>query len=148
MAQVKDGLRDPAPADRTLDQLADYWVKHRVPLKRSGQDDISILNRHLRPAFGPLKLKDIGRAEGDRSQLERMNLDPKTVANHLTLLIAMMDFAYLYKRCYPILVFAWGDCGDQYKTIQAKRSFIWGGIFLSLLVGVLGNLFVVGVVGG
>ncbi|MGA8890499.1 MAG: hypothetical protein WB493_02950, partial [Anaeromyxobacteraceae bacterium] len=93
VAQVKDGLRDPAPADRTLDQLADYWVKHRVPLKRSGQDDISILNRHLRPAFGPLKLKDIGRAEGDRYQLERMNLDPKTVANHLTLLIAMMNLA-------------------------------------------------------
>jgi hypothetical protein len=93
VAEVKDGLRDPAPADRTLDQLADYWTKHQVPLKRSGQDDISILKRHLRPAFGTLKLKDIGRAEGDRYRIDRMHLDPKTVANNLTLLIAMMNLA-------------------------------------------------------
>lgn len=97
VAEVKDGLRDPTPADRTFDELADYWEKNRVPQKRSGQDDISILRKHLRPFFGAMRLKDIGRAETDRYQLEKQNqkvpLDPKTVANHLTLLIATLNLA-------------------------------------------------------
>lgn len=93
LAEVKDGLRDPTPADRDGNQAFDYWEKHRVPQKRSGQDDISIIKKHLRPFFGSLKLKDIGRAETDRYQLEKQHLDPKTVANHLTLLIAVLNLA-------------------------------------------------------
>ena len=93
VVEVRAGLRDPTPANRGGNQAFDYWVEYRVPQKRSGQDDVSIFNRHLRPFFGSMKLKDIGRAETDRYQLEKAHLDPKTVANHLTLLIAVLNLA-------------------------------------------------------
>jgi len=93
VAEVKDGLRDPAPADRDGNQAFDYWEQFRVPQKRSGRDDISILSRHLRPFFGSMKLKDIDRAETDRYHLEKQQLDPKTVANHLTLLVSVLNLA-------------------------------------------------------
>jgi integrase len=93
VADVKAGPRDPTPADRVADQAFDYWEEVRVPQKRSGADDVSILKRHLRPFFGSMKLKDIGRAETDRYQIEKQKLDRKTVANHLTLLVAVLNLA-------------------------------------------------------
>jgi hypothetical protein len=48
VADVMAGLRDPTPADRDGNEAFDYRVENRVPQKRSGQDDISISNRHLR----------------------------------------------------------------------------------------------------
>lgn len=81
LAEVKDGLRDPTPADHSVDQAFDYWEKVRVPQRRSGADDVSILERHLRPFFGSMKLKDIGRAETDLYQVEKQHLDPKTLSN-------------------------------------------------------------------
>lgn len=45
---------------------------------------------------------------------------------------------------YPRNVFSWGDCGENYERIVERRKFIWYGVVLSLVIGVLGNLFVVG----
>lgn len=91
--EVKVGVRSPTPPNKTFDQLADYWIENRVPQKRSGNHDESIIRAHLRPAFGPLLLKKIGLAEGDRFQNERLHLDSKTVHNQLTLLISMLNVA-------------------------------------------------------
>lgn len=45
---------------------------------------------------------------------------------------------------YPRNVFAWGDCGETYERTIERRKFLWYGVVLSLVIGVLGNLFVVG----
>ena len=45
---------------------------------------------------------------------------------------------------YPSYVFAWGDCGESYETTVARRKVLWYGVVLALVIGVLGNLFVVG----
>jgi hypothetical protein len=34
--EIRRGLRSPTPVDHTFDELADYWIEVRVPLKRSG----------------------------------------------------------------------------------------------------------------
>jgi hypothetical protein len=91
--QVKRGLRSPAPPDKNFNDLADYWIANRVPQKRSPKDHTSIIRCHLRPFFGAMRLRDIGVAEVDHFQVERMHLDKKTVANHLTLFISMMNLA-------------------------------------------------------
>ena len=41
--QVRRGLRRPVPAPRTFGDLCDYWIEHRVPRKRSGLNDASII---------------------------------------------------------------------------------------------------------
>lgn len=90
---IKNGLRNPRPLDKTFDEIADYWVTNRLPQKRCQKDDLSILRAHLRPAFGGLKLKDIDIAQVDRFVAERMHLNPKTVSNFLTLLISLLNLA-------------------------------------------------------
>lgn len=91
--EVKVGLRAPTPLDRTFGALADYWLEHRVPQKRSGHHDQSIIRAHLRPFFGEAKLRSIDVAMVDRFTCARLNLDKKTIANHLTLLVAMLNLA-------------------------------------------------------
>jgi hypothetical protein len=63
--EVRRGLRNATPPDKTFGDLCDYWVEHRAPRKRSGKDDESIIRRHLRPAFGAMRLRDVGVEEVD-----------------------------------------------------------------------------------
>jgi integrase len=90
------GLRTAAPDEtRTFDSLAEYWIKNRAPQKRSGKDDESILRKHLRPVFGSVVL---GKAPQwielvDRYVVARSHLSKKTIANHLTLLVTMLNLA-------------------------------------------------------
>ena len=66
--EVKRGLRSPAPPDKFYGQLCDYWRDHRVPQKRSGHHNLSII-KQLRKAFGPMLLSRVGVAEVDRYSL-------------------------------------------------------------------------------
>jgi len=91
--EVKRGLRSPAPPEKTFNELADYWLANRAPQKRSGHHDRSIIERHLRPAFGPQLIRTLGTADADKYLCDHLGLDIKTVANHLTLLIAMLNLA-------------------------------------------------------
>ena len=95
--QVKRGLRTPEAIDKTFDDLADYWIEKRAPRKRSGKDDESIIRKHLRPAFGKMKLRNIGVEDGDDFILARDHLGEKTVSNHLTLLATMLRLATTFK---------------------------------------------------
>jgi len=87
------GLRPREILDKTFGDLADYWIANRVPQKRSGHHDESIIRRHLRPAFGPLKLRAVSLGHIDEFAVKRQQLDPKTLSNHLTLLGSMFRVA-------------------------------------------------------
>ncbi|MBI5500859.1 MAG: site-specific integrase [Deltaproteobacteria bacterium] len=91
--EIRRGLRAPTPPEKTFDELADYWIANRAAGKRSRKDDESIIRRHLRPAFGPSRLRVLGVQHVDRFVAERERLDRKTVANILTLLISMLRAA-------------------------------------------------------
>jgi integrase len=91
--EIKRGLRSAQIPDKTFGELCDYWLSRRVPLKRNAGADQSIIRVHLRPAFGHQLIRSIGVAETDAYQAERAHLDKKTVANHLTLLISMLNLA-------------------------------------------------------
>jgi len=91
--EVTRGLRALPGPRKTFGEVADYWIEHRVPQKRSGKDDESIIRKHLRPAFGAMALDAITVEHIDRFALERQVLDPKTRANHLTLFGSMLRVA-------------------------------------------------------
>ena len=92
--EVRRGLRSPTPPPRLFDKLCDEWLATRAKRKRSEEDDKSTIRRHLRPAFGQLTLERVGVAEVERFIGEREKLSKKTIHNHLTLLIAMLNFAH------------------------------------------------------
>lgn len=90
--EVRKGLRAPDPPSKTFDDLCDLWIEKRVPRKRSGKNDESVI-RGLKKHFGGMLLRDIGVEDADDYVDSRDDLEPKTLANHLTLVIAMMNFA-------------------------------------------------------
>ena len=51
-------MRNAPPPENTFGDLRDYWLDSRAPRKRSQKDDESIIRKHLRPAFGTMKLRD------------------------------------------------------------------------------------------
>jgi integrase len=87
------GIRAAAPEPRTFDAICTYWLEKRAIRKRSEADDRSIIRRHLRPAFGHLRLCDVGVEEVDGFVVDRDYLSPKTVANQLTLLVSLLRLA-------------------------------------------------------
>jgi integrase len=91
--EVRRGQRRAAPPEKTFGNLCDYWIEHRAVEKRSRKDDLSIIRRHLRPAFGAIRLRDLGVEHFDRYKEARAGLSPKTVANHLTLTGTMLRLA-------------------------------------------------------
>ncbi|HTA88357.1 MAG TPA: tyrosine-type recombinase/integrase [Polyangiaceae bacterium] len=95
--QIREGLRPREARDKTFNELCDYWIENRAPLKRSGKDDESVIRKHLRPAFGTMRVRDIGVEDGDAYVLSHAILDPKTVSNHLTLLLSMLRLATSFK---------------------------------------------------
>lgn len=80
-------------APQTFSELCDYQLQYKTPLKKDAKDDTSIINCHLRPAFGNLKLNEVNVVAVDKYRLERKDRSLKTISNHLTLLISMLRLA-------------------------------------------------------
>jgi integrase len=95
--EIKRGLRTRDPPDKTFNDLADYWLEKRAMRKRSRKDDESIIRKHLRPAFGSMKLRDIGVEDVDDFIVDREHLSEKTIANQVTLLSTMLRLANTFK---------------------------------------------------
>jgi integrase len=91
--EVRRGQRPAVPQPRSFAELCDYWLANRASQKRSGYHDESIIRCHLRPFFGGLQLAEVGVEKADAFVVSRANLDIKTVHNHLTLLISMLNAA-------------------------------------------------------
>lgn len=87
------GLARRASASKTMSQICDYWLAHRAPKKRSCRDDQYMIEAALRPFFGSMLLQDISQQQVDQYVASREDLSPKTVSNHLTLLVAMLNQA-------------------------------------------------------
>lgn len=95
VAERRRGIRAPDLGPKTFLDAADYWETNRAPQKRSYKDDLSIL-KQLRAHFGALGLGDAGPwvAAIDRYRALKLGLNPKTVANHLTLLGSVLRLAH------------------------------------------------------
>ncbi|MFH1811029.1 MAG: site-specific integrase [Pseudomonadota bacterium] len=91
--EVRRGLRVAPPPEHTFGELCDYWVKHRLPSRRSPKDIESIVRKHLRPSFGELPLRLISIEDVDSFVAERRYLTDKTIHNLLTLLVTLLRTA-------------------------------------------------------
>lgn len=90
--EIRRGLRPKPLAARTYGELADYWLEHRSPKKRSEKDDKSIFRKHLRPAFGSALVSEVTVARVDEWR-QSLEVAVKTEFNILTLLISTLHLA-------------------------------------------------------
>ena len=106
--EIRLGVRQAPGPTRTFGELADYYLEHRTSRKKSPKDDRSIINRHLRPFFGHLNLREINVQHIDafrkascpfehpsrRGRVSNQGtVTAKTLHNVLTLLITMFNLA-------------------------------------------------------
>lgn len=91
--EIKHGITPSLARKKTFKDLTEYWILNRVPLKRSGKDDLSVINHHLLPAFGNIELKDITTQRVDSFKLKKNALSDKTLHNILTLFISLLNAA-------------------------------------------------------
>ena len=91
--EIKRGLRRADPPAKTFADLTAEWMATRALAKRSKKDDESMLRRHLTPAFGALQLREVSLELVERFKATRVGIAKKTIANLLTLLVAMLNFA-------------------------------------------------------
>ncbi|MCK6575710.1 site-specific integrase, partial [Myxococcota bacterium] len=89
---IRTGVKPAAPPERTFAELAEQWMTFRGVKKRSVVSDRSILNRHLLPAFGKLRLVEVNVVQVDAFKA-RATVGEKTIHNVLTLLVAMLNYA-------------------------------------------------------
>lgn len=71
-------------------------------------------------------------------------LDPKTYFLMLPLLIIIGSLFYIYKYCYPVFLFEWNDMAQWHTDRIRVRRFLWGAIIVAFVIGVLGNIFMLG----
>jgi integrase len=98
--EIKRGVRNAAPPEKTFGELCDYWLERRAVRKRSKKDDESIIRKHLRPAFGAMKLRALGVEDVDvyaNEKIDDEELSEKYVSNQLTLLGTMLRLATTFK---------------------------------------------------
>lgn len=122
--ELRRGVRAAAPPDKTFNELCDYWLENRAPRKRSRKDDRSIIKKHLRPAFGTMKLRDLGVEDIDaytNQKIDGEELDGKTVGNHLTLLGTMLEVATTFKVPWLMKVPAF----QKPRVSLFSRDYAW-----------------------
>jgi len=98
--EIKRRVRNAPPPEKTFGDLCHYWLEERAPRKRSKKDDESMIRKHLRPAFGAMKLRDVGVEDVDayvNAKIDDDELSDKSVANHVTLLGTMLRTATTFK---------------------------------------------------
>ena len=71
--------------------------------------------------------------------------NPRTYFIGIPILIALISAIAAIFFFYPRRVFAWGDCGEAYEKTIERRKFLWYGVLFALIIGIIGNLFVVGI---
>jgi integrase len=95
---IRAGVRVLPPEPHSFDELANYWLEKKAPQKRSGKDDRSIINKHLRPYFGAIELPALGVEVVDQFVVDMEDeVSPKTLHNVLTLLGTMLRQAVRLK---------------------------------------------------
>ncbi|OFZ51945.1 MAG: hypothetical protein A2381_01420 [Bdellovibrionales bacterium RIFOXYB1_FULL_37_110] len=92
--EIKSGRAHRYDDNKSFCDLIDYWLQHVAPTKRSHKDQISIIEAHLRPFFGSMKLKDITREHVHIFIQSKNHLSNKTISNHLILFMSMLNCSY------------------------------------------------------
>ena len=90
---IRAGVAQPPQQVRSFDDLVAYWRAHRLIHKRNPRKDESILRCHLLPSFSGWPLETVDVAAIDRFMAQRTHLAAKTVHNHVTLLLTMLNCA-------------------------------------------------------
>lgn len=79
------------------------------------------------------------------SVLSQYASDYRTYLIGIPLAIAFIAAFAAIRWFSPRRVFVWGDYEEHYNKLVERRKFLWYGVVGALIIGILGNLFMLGV---
>lgn len=71
--------------------------------------------------------------------------DYRTYLIGIPLAVALVAAVAAVRWFSPRRVFVWGDYEEHYNKLVERRKFLWYGVVGALVIGVLGNIFMLGV---
>jgi len=114
-------------------QLSDHDLKTLTSLATNAHDTDSRVN--FLYEFQRLELTSMNHLR------QGIRLGGVTLVVIIVIVVSAALLLYLGAVCYPRAVFAWGDYGEYYATLVARRKGIWKWLVASLLGGILITLF-------
>jgi hypothetical protein len=106
---------------------------------KTDSDKIDFVYRYLSATVQP--------QPSELSFFERYLTDYRSYLVVVPLLVAIVSVVVALGWFYPSHVFVWGDYEEHYNKLIERRRLIWYGVIVALIIGVLGNFFVLGVTG-
>lgn len=125
------------------DFLLNSDVQHILTLSKnakSNDDKIGVIYEYYITRLTNINIKEKGVSFIDIFH----KFDLKIILILLPLLIIVISGFYLFRYCYPGSIFLWGDYEDHYNDILNRRKIVSNTIIITLLIGIIGNLFVYG----
>ena len=78
-------------------------------------------------------------------KIKHLIREPRTYFMGVPALVCVLSALAAVLFFYPRHVFDWGDCGEAYEKAIERRKFLWYGVVLSLVIGILAGLFTAGI---
>ena len=72
-------------------------------------------------------------------------LSSRTFFIGIPILLVLACAVYAMTCCYPMAAFLWGDYKEHYEHLVSLRKNIWWAVVMCIVLGILGNLFVLGI---
>ncbi len=92
--QIRSGVIPTPLPQRSFTDLSELWLATRAKQKRSGEHDECILRVNLLPHFKNLPIDAITQSTVDEYINQKRSLSVKTVHNHITLLVSLLNMAH------------------------------------------------------
>ena len=135
IALVFDRSRAQSPR---LSEAELSLLKTSATAAHSDSDKIEVMFRFIKATL---------EATRPTSDVWRYVTDIHTYLAAVPLLIAGGASLFAVLKYYPYRAFVWGDYGDCYRRMLERRRSVWLGIVVALAIGILANLFIIGLGG-
>jgi hypothetical protein len=119
--------------------LPESRIEELITLSNSAKSDVEKIDFTFRYLSATLEKDTISET------LKRLVKDYRTYLIGLPVIVGILSAIVAIFWFYPSNVFAWGDCGESYERTVERRKLLWYAVVLALVIGVLSNLFVLGV---
>lgn len=90
------------------------------------------------------KLTNAANTTDPLSDLKKQLFTTKAAVLILPVAVVLGGLYYIVRRTYVGSIFLWGDFVDYCNKLNERRKFVWNAVVVSMVIGIIGNLFVFG----
>jgi hypothetical protein len=128
------------PSLRENDFLSKSDIERILSLSQNAKTNDDKIGALFEYSVSRLKNMDKGQITSFNELINKFDLKFALILSPLIIII--ISFYYMFRYCYPGSMFLWGDYKEYYNTLLSKRKMVMNTIIITMLIGIIGNLFV------